>query len=54
MNLAFQEDGRAFLTSTELDGDLWMRVVVLSIRTHKKEIDDMIDMIEKQYLSIKS
>lgn len=39
------EDGRVFLSSTLINGEVWIRVAVLSFRTHLSTVDLCIDMI---------
>ncbi len=41
------EDGRIFLSSTLLDGDVWIRCAVLSFRTHLREIELALEMIRE-------
>jgi glutamate/tyrosine decarboxylase-like PLP-dependent enzyme len=41
-----QEDGRIFLSSTTLDDDFWLRVAILSFRTHQEDIDLLIKLLE--------
>jgi glutamate/tyrosine decarboxylase-like PLP-dependent enzyme len=40
-------DGRVFLSSTTINGKVWLRLVVLSFRTHKKTIDTALEVLEK-------
>ena len=40
-------DGRVFLTSTTLDGVYWIRVAVLSFRTHLYHMDVTLELLEK-------
>ncbi len=40
-----QEDGRVFLSSTTIEGAYWIRLAVLSFRTHKREIDLCLDIL---------
>ncbi|WP_421976427.1 pyridoxal phosphate-dependent decarboxylase family protein [Roseivirga seohaensis] len=47
---AIHQDGRIFISSTTLNGQFYMRVAVLSFRTHKKEIDLLLEIIEKQLI----
>jgi glutamate/tyrosine decarboxylase-like PLP-dependent enzyme len=39
------KDGRVFLSSTVLNGENWMRAAILSFRTHKRTIDQCLEMI---------
>lgn len=34
-----QQDGRIFVSSTQIEGAYWIRLAVLSFRTHKEEMD---------------
>ena len=36
---AIHEDGRVFLSSTTIEGVFWIRLAVLSFRTHLREVD---------------
>ncbi|MEM0993556.1 MAG: aminotransferase class V-fold PLP-dependent enzyme [Bacteroidota bacterium] len=44
------KDGRFFVSSTSISGNYWIRMCILSFRTHLKEIDDFLSLLE-QYLS---
>ena len=39
------KDGRVFLSSTSLKGEVWIRAAILSFRTHKSTMDQCLDMI---------
>lgn len=39
------EDGRIFVSSTTIDGVLWIRLAALCFRTHREHVDLLIDMI---------
>lgn len=41
------QDGRVFLSSTTLDGALWIRLAVLCFRTHREHVDLALTMIEE-------
>lgn len=41
-----QRDGRVFLTSTKIDGVFWIRLAVLSFRTHLREIDLCLEILK--------
>ena len=41
------KDGRIFLSSTILDGDVWIRCAILSFRTHLREVDLALNMIKE-------
>jgi glutamate/tyrosine decarboxylase-like PLP-dependent enzyme len=45
---SIQEDGRISLSSTTLSGSRYLRLAVLSPRTHKDAIDHAIDMIREK------
>ncbi|MFN7117739.1 MAG: pyridoxal phosphate-dependent decarboxylase family protein [Saprospiraceae bacterium] len=40
------QDGRVFLSSTTIDGVFWIRLAVLSFRTHLKEIDLCLEILK--------
>ncbi|MFA7327238.1 MAG: pyridoxal-dependent decarboxylase [Candidatus Kapaibacterium sp.] len=40
-------DGRVFISSTTLDGEFWMRIAVLSFRTHKYHLDIILELLEE-------
>lgn len=41
------EDGRVFISSTILQGKFTLRAAVLSFRTHKKEVDILISLLQR-------
>jgi len=41
-----QKDGRVFLSSTTIDGVYWIRFAVLSFRTHLKQVDLALSLLE--------
>lgn len=41
-----REDGKFFLSSTTIDGVFWMRLAVLSFRTHLKEIQTLLKLLQ--------
>lgn len=41
-----QRDGRVFLTSTTIDGVFWIRLAVLSFRTHLREIELCLEILK--------
>jgi aromatic-L-amino-acid/L-tryptophan decarboxylase len=43
---AIREDGRVFLSSTLLDGQVWIRLAVLSFRTHREHIEKALSLLE--------
>jgi len=40
-------DGRVFITSTTLDGVYWIRIAVVSFRTHLKHIEILLELLER-------
>lgn len=40
-------DGRVFVSSTNIDGVFWLRLAVLSFRTHKYHMDVTLELLEK-------
>lgn len=40
------KDGRFFLSTTEVDGKFFFRVAILSVRTHRKEVDELLSLIQ--------
>jgi aromatic-L-amino-acid decarboxylase len=43
---ALQADGRIFISSTSVDGVFYLRIAVLSFRTHKSTVDVLLEMID--------
>lgn len=41
------DDGRVFISSTTLNGEFWMRIAVLSFRTHKFHLDIILEILEE-------
>ena len=41
-----RQDGRVFLSSTTIDGAYWIRLAVLSFRTHLREIELCLDILQ--------
>lgn len=41
-----QDDGRVFLSSTTINGQFWIRIAILSFRTHLREIDLCLDILK--------
>lgn len=41
-----QRDGRIFISSTTIDGEVWLRLAVLCFRTHLREIDILLEMFK--------
>ena len=42
-----QEDGRVFISSTTIDGVVWLRLAVLCFRTSLREIDILLDVLKQ-------
>ena len=42
-----KEDGRAFLSSTTIDGTIYIRLAVLSFRTHLSTINRCLDVLKE-------
>ena len=42
------EDGRVFLSSTTIDGIFWIRVAVLSFRSHRDRIEAVLEVAERE------
>lgn len=42
------EDGRYFISSTMVDGKFHLRMAILSFRTHKKHVDDFLEIMEEK------
>lgn len=47
-----QEGGQVFMSSTRVDGSFFLRVAILSFRTHKKEIDLALDTLDSEVNSL--
>lgn len=41
------DDGRVFITSTRIDGRFTLRLAVLNFRTHREQIDYLLDLLER-------
>lgn len=41
-------DGRVFISSTTIDGIYWLRLAVLSFRTHRETVDLLLEILEDQ------
>ncbi|MEX1024726.1 MAG: pyridoxal-dependent decarboxylase [Planctomycetota bacterium] len=44
---AVLEDGRVFLSSTSIDGVFWIRVAILSFRTHRDRVQQLLDVLAR-------
>jgi glutamate/tyrosine decarboxylase-like PLP-dependent enzyme len=42
-----QTDGRVFLSSTTLNGQFWLRVAILSFRTHRSDVDLALQLLRE-------
>ena len=42
-----QRDGRIFISSTTINGEVWLRLAVLSFRTHLREIDILLEIFKE-------
>jgi len=51
---AVQEDGRIFLSSTKVDGKFYLRFTVLHFRTHLKEVELCLDILQEMVKKIKA
>jgi len=47
-----QDDGRVYLSSTRIGDTYWIRMAVLSFRTHRREIDLCLDVLQAGVRSI--
>ncbi len=45
---AIHRDGRVFLSSTTIDGVFWLRLAVLSFRTHRKTVDLALEILQEK------
>lgn len=45
---AVHEDGRVFITSTQVDGQFTLRLAVLNFRTHRKTIDYLLRLLKEK------
>jgi glutamate/tyrosine decarboxylase-like PLP-dependent enzyme len=44
---AVHRDGKVFISSTTIDGQVWLRLAVLSFRTHLHEIDYLLEFLPR-------
>ncbi len=42
-----QKDGRIFISSTSIEGVFWIRIAILSFRTHLRQIDLYLEILKK-------
>ena len=40
------EDGRIFISSTTIDGEVWLRLAILSFRTHLREVQILLEVLK--------
>ena len=45
---AIHRDGRVFLSSTNIDGNFYLRLAVLNFRTHRKEVDLILSILREK------
>ena len=45
---AIQRDGRIFISSTKLNGRVWLRLAILCASTHREHIDLTLGILKKQ------
>jgi glutamate/tyrosine decarboxylase-like PLP-dependent enzyme len=50
---AIQEDGRVFLSSTNVNGRFYIRLAVLSFRTHLDKIDQTIEILKEKIANVR-
>ena len=48
-----QENGSIFISSTQMNGEFWLRAAILSFRTHKKEVDTLLSMLKEYSQQVK-
>ncbi len=48
------EDGRVFVSSTTLDGTVWLRLAVLSVRTHLEDVDLTLRVLEEKVAELEA
>jgi len=51
---ALHTDGRCFFSSTQINGQVWIRCAVLSFRTHRREIDLALSMLTENLEKIRA
>jgi len=49
---AIQKDGRIFLSSTNINGVFWIRIAVVSFRTHLVQVELLLDIIKENVKEI--
>ena len=48
-----QRDGRVFVSSTTIRGQVWLRLAVLCFRTHLREIDILLEVLDRATASFR-
>jgi len=51
---AIHEDGRVFLSSTHIEGTVYLRLALLHFRTHKEEVDLILSVLREKIDEVKS
>ena len=51
---AIQEDGRVFLSSTQINNQYYLRMAILNFRTHKADVDLALEIIEEKVREVRS
>ncbi len=49
-----QQDGRIFISTTEIEGIFWLRLAVLSFRTHLEHIERYLSILKEKVLLIEA
>lgn len=49
---AILEDGRVFMSTTMIDGNYTLRLAVLNFRTHRKDIDSLLKLLQTKALEL--
>ena len=49
-----RRDGRVFLSSTRIEGEFWIRLAVLSFRTHLREIERCLEVLQQGIAALQS
>ncbi|GAB5553402.1 MAG: aminotransferase class I/II-fold pyridoxal phosphate-dependent enzyme [Saprospiraceae bacterium] len=51
---AIQKDGRVFLSSTTIKGTYWIRIAVVSFRTHLAQVDLLLTILQEKVAQLKN
>ncbi|MDZ7692182.1 MAG: aminotransferase class V-fold PLP-dependent enzyme [Balneolaceae bacterium] len=51
---AIHEDGRVFLSSTHIEETIYLRMAILGFRTHKKQVDLVLEVLKEKIGEIKT